>query len=787
MNPMMHHTPAEASGDSRASGSSSHELQRLDRVSKLLVGFISQLNKEGYESSRLKASIGTALFKHVMRYAPENSHYFNRDRLVVSGHYAGRWQDLFVHLIAAKGLAVDPLGVASVFSRTTTLPCHSNQAISSAIGQAIAMRNLTMLYNKPGLELLDNMIWCVIDDAKFQQDSALNTVALAGSWKLSNLCIIYDSMYDSMSDKLEVNNLKTRGWNVIELVNDDDLTITALCTALSTSRRSNAPTLINVQSPNSSLSHWLHSHPNNNTPLYLPLELYDVFQDVFKKSNLYEADWLVRVKRYRELYPALAREFWNHVAGKPATITQHQTALTGPITPPLSPWPAEQRSRRGDHSSLGRDKFSQQPDRRSRPGRTKPETLHIRPCDAEEAAGAFLVSIRSTKLPTTISLPQNGAASFPGHSSRLGVTLGAYTFSKCHDEDFDLTLMTAGVGIHYAMGTQEFLIREYGLKARIVSCPCLRLFQLQTEEYRRSVLQMQSRKPTVAIDFGNSQGWKPYADALVLLKESVSIEIEANMPNRIGPRHGEHASTSPESLSQVKFLRKITPPERKPRDLPLPKASDGRKRAASTADELFQALSTSSESLEATFEDLRFDYEPRHERITFRMPLRIHDIFTHFISEAIHEAVREVGRNNEDVHRFTENVIKGSTSDINTSEKKKKRSADEKEDDPVKKRRSPDSQSIYVGAQQPRIVIEVAASQDAKQLSKLAKGYIHDTWGDIKAVLCFALNKSNGSSLSLWKAKYTWCRFSGARHRLLFKPRRRADHIPYSPNIRQRV
>ncbi|KAH7210608.1 hypothetical protein BKA60DRAFT_544298 [Fusarium oxysporum] len=252
-------------------------------------------------------------------------------------------------------------------------------------------------------------------------------------------------------------------------------------------------------------------------------------------------------------------------------------------------------------------------------------------------------------------------------------------------------------------------------------------------------------------------------------------------------KHGEYASTSPESLSQVKSPRKITPPERKPRDLPLPQASDGRKRAASTADELFQALSTSSESLEATFEDLRFDYEPRHERITFRMPSRIHDIFTQFISEAIHEAVREVGRNNEDVHRFTENVIKGSTSDIDTSEKKKKRSADEKEDDPVKKRRSPDSQSIYVGAQQPRIVIEVAASQDAEQLSKLAKGYIRDTWGDIKAVLCFALNKSNGSTLSLWKAKYTWCRLSGARHRLLFKPRRRADHIPYSPNIRQRV
>ncbi|CZR45059.1 uncharacterized protein FPRO_15766 [Fusarium proliferatum ET1] len=552
----MHQTPTEASGSFRASGSSSDELQELDRSLKLLTGLISQSNKEGYESSRLKASIGTALFKYVMRYAPEDSPYFNRDRLVVSGRrfycqclascfsapahmppidYAGRWKGLFKHLIAAKGIAVGLPDIASVFSRTTTPHCHSNQAIQSAIGQAIALKNLTMLYNKPDLELVDNMIWCIIDDPKFQQGSALEAVALAGNWKLRNLCVIYDSTYDSISNNLEVNNFKTHGWDVIKLVNDENLTIATIYMALNKSRRSNAPTLVSIQMPNRSSSHQVDSHLNNN-PLHLPQELYDIFLNVSAKSKLYETDWLVRMREYRELYPAVAREFWCHVAGRSGTITQHQRAFTSPMPLPISSLPAEQWSRRRERRSFRRDDFSQQPDRRSRPGRTRPETFHIRPCDAEEAAGAFLVSIRSTKLPTTISLPLKGATSFPGHSSRLGVTYGAYTFSKCHDEDFDLTLIAAGVGIHYAMGTQELLIGEYGLRAKIVSCPCLRLFQLQTEEYRKSVLWPQSRKPTVAIDFGNSQGWKPYADALMLLEDGANVETEANMPKRIGRR-----------------------------------------------------------------------------------------------------------------------------------------------------------------------------------------------------------------------------------------------------------
>lgn len=310
--------------------------------------------------------------------------------------------------------------------------------------------------------------------------------------------------------------------------------------ALGTARRSDVPTLVSIQPPDSSTSHKLPFLPNDSTPFHLLLELYDFFQDVCKRSEVYEADWLAKVGAYRELYPALAKEFWDNVAGKnlvmPIGHQHYPNAAAGPLTPPLSPWSAELCSWRTRQSPLRRGKPSQRPSKRSAPGGAKYEVLHIRPCDAEEAAGAFLVSIRSTELPTTISLPKNGATSFPGHSSRLGVTHGGYVFSNYHDGDFDLTLITAGVGVNYAMGTRDFLLRKYCLKARIVSCPCLKLFQLQTEEYKRCVLQPQSGRPTVAIDFGNSQGWEPYADALVSLEEGNDEEMGDNQPDRIGPR-----------------------------------------------------------------------------------------------------------------------------------------------------------------------------------------------------------------------------------------------------------
>ncbi|RYC78578.1 hypothetical protein BFJ63_vAg18547 [Fusarium oxysporum f. sp. narcissi] len=229
--------------------------------------------------------------------------------------------------------------------------------------------------------------------------------------------------------------------------------------------------------------------------------------------------------------------------------------------------------------------------------------------------------------------------------------------------------------------------------------------------------------------------------------------------------------TSPKALSHlVKPHRKITPPERKPRDLPSPPASDKRKRAP-TVDELPQELVkfkrkcttggvaplTSFHLSKADYERLhdkieanfrRFDYDPRHQRIYFRMPSRIHDIFAQSIQDAIFNALSDLGRCNEQVCPFTTKIIKAATSDITIWD------SDDETKDPIPLKRSPDAQFLYVGAEQPSVVVEVAYSQDKKHLPQLAKEYIHHTWGEIKAVLCFALNKANGSAISVWKPMY---------------------------------
>ncbi|KAF4342850.1 hypothetical protein FBEOM_3195 [Fusarium beomiforme] len=102
----------------------------------------------------------------------------------------------------------------------------------------------------------------------------------------------------------------------------------------------------------------------------------------------------------------------------------------------------------------------------------------------------------------------------------------------------------------------------------------------------------------------------------------------------------------------VKFLRKITPPERKPHHLPSPPTSGERKRTPAYAvDELPQdfvdfkrkhesgggvspltSFPLSKEDytrlhpkLEADFR--RFNYEPRRQRISFHMPSTTRELF----------------------------------------------------------------------------------------------------------------------------------------------------------------
>ncbi|OKL61375.1 Dihydroxyacetone synthase [Talaromyces atroroseus] len=143
--------------------------------------------------------------------------------------------------------------------------------------------------------------------------------------------------------------------------------------------------------------------------------------------------------------------------------------------------------------------------------RAMPNILYIRPCDSEETAGAFFAAFRATSTPTIISLSRQNLEQYPKYSSRDGVQRGAYTFLE--ESQADVTLIGVGAEMVFAVRTRDTLREHFNIKARVVSFPCQRLFEQQSIEYKRQVLQYQSGIPRVVIEAYAVNGWERYAEA----------------------------------------------------------------------------------------------------------------------------------------------------------------------------------------------------------------------------------------------------------------------------------
>jgi transketolase len=68
----------------------------------------------------------------------------------------------------------------------------------------------------------------------------------------------------------------------------------------------------------------------------------------------------------------------------------------------------------------------------------------------------------------------------------------------------DVVVMASGSELHVAVEAASMLANQ-GIKARIVSFPCLEQFAAQTEEYRTSVLP--AGIPRVAFEAGRGESW----------------------------------------------------------------------------------------------------------------------------------------------------------------------------------------------------------------------------------------------------------------------------------------
>ena len=116
--------------------------------------------------------------------------------------------------------------------------------------------------------------------------------------------------------------------------------------------------------------------------------------------------------------------------------------------------------------------------------------LVLRPADAAETTVAWKMAMENTTSPTGLILSRQNVTDIPAmngdrYTEALQMEKGGYVVLD--DENPDVVLVGNGSEVGTLYGASQ-LLKEEGIKCRIVSMPSIGLFKRQSEEYRTSVI-----------------------------------------------------------------------------------------------------------------------------------------------------------------------------------------------------------------------------------------------------------------------------------------------------------
>ncbi len=119
--------------------------------------------------------------------------------------------------------------------------------------------------------------------------------------------------------------------------------------------------------------------------------------------------------------------------------------------------------------------------------------LVLRPADSEETTQAWKLAMENVKTPTALILSRQNIRSLPEENDYSQVARGAYIVAgsdKLHDHGLggnEVVLVASGSEVATLVAGAA-LLREKGIRCRIVSAPSEGLFRSQSEEYQDEVI-----------------------------------------------------------------------------------------------------------------------------------------------------------------------------------------------------------------------------------------------------------------------------------------------------------
>ena len=159
-----------------------------------------------------------------------------------------------------------------------------------------------------------------------------------------------------------------------------------------------------------------------------------------------------------------------------------------------------------DSIGVGEDGPTHEPIEQLAMLRSMPNFHVFRPADATETAAAWYSAVSSQKTPTALVLTRQNLPQLAGSSKEA--LKGAYILEDSSKAVPDAIIIATGPEAHLAVGAKAELAKE-GVDVRVVSMPCMDVFEEQSEEYKEKVLPKAVRK-RVAVEALGDFGWGRY-------------------------------------------------------------------------------------------------------------------------------------------------------------------------------------------------------------------------------------------------------------------------------------
>ncbi len=162
-----------------------------------------------------------------------------------------------------------------------------------------------------------------------------------------------------------------------------------------------------------------------------------------------------------------------------------------------------------DSIGVGEDGPTHQPVEHLAALRSIPGMILIRPCDANETSESWKFAIEHKNSPVALALTRQNLKIIDRkkYANQEGLQKGAYILLDT-DGTPELIIIASGSEVNLALEAAEKLNAE-GTKTRVVSFPSWEIFEMQSDEYKETVLPNNVRA-RIAIEAGISQGWHKY-------------------------------------------------------------------------------------------------------------------------------------------------------------------------------------------------------------------------------------------------------------------------------------